>query len=209
MTSFGRWLILAAAAIPLVCGCTAAGHADPRSSGGTVTALTKAAATTVATKRFSAMKLSFSYPASWRSGTWTNDVSSFSASIVFLSTSPMTAPCTATRSPGRITTSCGYPVRGVQAGGIVVSWSVNGFPTVAHAPKGNATVAGLPALETRSKPGWCVTLGGSEAITVKIWPSASAGGWYEMDACLRGPDLAQHRTEISAMLKSVRVRGGT
>jgi hypothetical protein len=205
MTVLRRWLILMVAAVPLICGCTTAGHADPASAGDTQSAVTTAVAHTVATKRFSAMGLTFSYPGSWRSGTW-NDVSSFTALIVFLSTSRMTSPCTVTRSPGVITSSCGYPVRKLPAGGIVAGWFEDGFPNPGHTPKGNSTVSGFPALQTTSKASWCVRLGGSEAITVTIWPTASAGYSYQLDACLRGPGLPRQEAEISAMLRSARIK---
>jgi hypothetical protein len=36
-------------------------------------------------------------------------------------------------------------------------------------------------------------------------PRTVADNWYELDACLRGPGLAQQEAAISAMLKSVRI----
>jgi len=74
-------------------------------------------------------------------------------------------------------------------------------------PKANTTVAGRKAVETRTSGGWCVTLGGAETITVMI-PRAAPGNWYQMDACLRGPRLAQQEAQISSMLKSVRIIPG-
>jgi hypothetical protein len=39
-------------------------------------------------------------------------------------------------------------------------------------------------------------------------PRAAPGNWYQMDACLRGPGLAQQEAEISSMLRSVRIAAG-
>ena len=74
-------------------------------------------------------------------------------------------------------------------------------------PKANTTVAGRKAVETRTSGGWCVTLGGAETITVMI-PRTAPDNWYQMDACLRGPGLAQQEAEISSMLKSVHISSG-
>jgi hypothetical protein len=50
------------------------------------------------TASFSAMGLSFRYPATWHSGTW-NEVSSFAALIVYVSTSQLRNPCTVMTTP--------------------------------------------------------------------------------------------------------------
>ena len=59
----------------------------------------------VPTVSFSAMGLSFRYPATWQAGTW-NDVSSFTAPIVYLSTGPQHDPCTVTYRPGVESSTC-------------------------------------------------------------------------------------------------------
>jgi hypothetical protein len=159
-----------------------------------------------ATASFSAMGLAFRYPVSWRSGTWSSDLSSFSALIVYLSTSRLRFPCAVRTGPGRIAETCEYPIAVLPPGGVLVRWSANGFPAW-HMPKANTTVAGRKAVETRTSGGWCVTLGGAETITVMI-PRAAPGNWYQMDACLRGPRLAQQEAQISSMLKSVRIIPG-
>jgi hypothetical protein len=159
-----------------------------------------------ATASFSAMGLAFRYPVSWRSGTWSSDLSSFSALIVYLSTSRLRFPCTVRTGPGRIAETCEYPIGVLPPSGVLIRWSANGFPTW-HMPKANTTVSGRKAVETRTSGGWCVTLGGTETITVMI-PRAAPGNWYEMDACLRGPGLAQQEAEISSMLKSVHISSG-
>jgi hypothetical protein len=159
-----------------------------------------------ATAGFSAMGLAFRYPVSWRSGTWSTDLSNFSALIVYLSTSRLRLPCTVRTGPGRIAETCEYPISVLPPGGVFVRWSANGLPTW-HMPKANTTVAGRKAVETRTSGGWCVTLRGNQTITVMI-PRAAPGNWYQMDACLRGPGLAQQEAEISSMLRSVRIAAG-
>jgi hypothetical protein len=50
-------------------------------------------------------------------------------------------------------------------------------------------------------------LSGTETITVMI-PRAAPDNWYQMDACLRSPGLAQQEAEISSMLRSVEIAKG-
>jgi hypothetical protein len=40
------------------------------------------------------------------------------------------------------------------------------------------------------------------------FPRAVPDNWYQMDACLRGPDLTQQDAQISSMLTSVRTAEG-
>jgi hypothetical protein len=193
-------MTIAAMAVPvaLVAGCASATIAPPAA------AVQERAP---ATASFSAMGLAFRYPVGWRSGTWrTDDLSSFSALIVYLSTSRLRGPCTVSTSPGRIAQTCEYPIRVLPSGGVLVRWSANGYPAW-HMPKANTTVAGRKAVETRTSGGWCATLRGTETITVMI-PRAAPGNWYQMDACLRTPGLPQQEAEISSMLRSVRIAKG-
>ncbi len=183
--------------VALAAGCASATSAHPAA------AVKEPAAPTAS---FGAMGLAFRYPASWRPGTWPTDQSNFSALIVYLSTSRLKGPCAVSISPGRIAETCKYPIAVLQPGGVLVRWSANGFPTW-HMPKANMTVAGRKAVETRTSGGWCATLRGTETITVMI-ARAAPGNWYQMDACLRSPGLAQQETEISSMLKSVRIAKG-
>jgi hypothetical protein len=189
-------LAVAAMAAALASGCTAPGHARP------ATATTGRAADTAS---FSAMGLAFRYPAAWRSGTWSDDVSSFTGPIVYLSTLRQHDPCSVTTSPGSITKVCGDPVGKLPSGGVLVRWNADSFPNWNMA-KANTTIGGRRATETRTSGSWCATLGGTETITVII-PRAS-DNWYQMDACLRGPAVAHEEAQISAMLGSVRIAKG-
>ena len=85
-------------------------------------------------------------------------------------------------------------------------WSERGFPNW-HMPKPNATIGGRPAVETKTGAGSCATLRAAESITVMI-PRDVPDNWYQVDACLRGPGLAQQQAEIAAMLSTVRIARG-
>jgi hypothetical protein len=154
---------------------------------------------------FSAMGLSFRYPATWHSGTW-NDVSSFTALIVYLSTGPQHNPCTVTHNPGVTSVNCANPVGPLPPGGVLVRWEAAGFPGF-HLPKPNTTIAGRPAFETKASSGSCASLGATETITVLI-PRDTPDNWYQMDACLRAPNLPHQEAQISAMLTTVRIANG-
>jgi hypothetical protein len=159
----------------------------------------------VPTVSFSAMGLSFRYPATWHAGTW-NDVSSFTALIVYLSTGPQHDPCTVTTGPGMNTVTCGDPIGTLPSGGVLVRWSADGFPGF-RLPEPDATIGGRPALETKTSGGWCASVGGTETITVTI-PRDIPDNSYQMQACMSAPNLAQQEAQISAMLSTVEIARG-
>jgi hypothetical protein len=186
----------------LASGCTAASTTGSTTGDATVGTAHRSAAANdraVRTASFSGLGLTFDYPARWQSGTW-NDITPMGELVVALSTSRLRNPCTTTAGGAG---SCGYPVKALPPGGVLVSWSAYSNP-VWHLPKANTVVGGRKAAETRTSGGWCATLRGTEAITVMI-PRTGAGNWYQMDACLRAPGLSQLEAEVSAMLASVRI----
>jgi hypothetical protein len=197
-----RWIATTLAAmtalVALAAGCASATSARPA---------TAAKERAPATASFGVTGLAFRYPVSWRrSRTW-SDLSSFSASIVYLSNNGrLRAPCVASTSPGRIAQTCGYPVRVLPPAGVLVRWSSNGFPGW-RMPKANTTIAGREAAEMRASGGWCAPLRATETITVII-PRSEPGNWYQMDACLRAPGLPRQEAQISSMLRSVRIAKG-
>jgi hypothetical protein len=202
-------MALAATAVPvaLTVGCASATTSSTASTStaSTSTASTHpaAAARAAPTARFSAMGLSFRYPAGWRTVTPRAGLSDFPALIVYLSTSRLTSVCVASASPGRTAETCAYPIRVLPPGGILVRWNANGLPSW-RMPKANTTVAGRGAVEAKTRGGWCAVLGAAETITVMI-PRAAPGNWYQMDACLRAPGLPRQEAQISSMLRSVRI----
>ena len=95
-------LAVVTAAVALASGCAHAVSAHPPAA---------AKKPAPATASFSAMGVAFRYPVSWRSGTWSADVSSFSALIVYLSTSRLRLLCTVRTSPGQIAETCEWCLR--------------------------------------------------------------------------------------------------
>jgi hypothetical protein len=76
-----------------------------------------------------------------------------------------------------------------------------------HTGKSTPETGGAALKAGWNHGGWCVTLQETETITVMI-PRAAPGNWYQMNACLRGPNLTQQESKISSMLKSVRIAKG-
>jgi hypothetical protein len=157
------------------------------------------------TVSFSAMGLSFRYPATWRHASFSTDVSSFSANVVDLSTSPLHDPCVGGPAEGAMVCS-GFPVDALAPGGVLVQWDVRGFPGF-RLPRPNATIAGRPAVQTKTSGGWCASLGGTETITVKI-ARDPPDNWYQMDACLTALNLPQQQAQLSALLRTVHIASG-
>ncbi len=131
-------------------------------------------------------------------------MSSFSALIVYLSTSRLHDPCTTATSPGERSVYCADPLAELPPGGVLVRRDADGFPGGFRTPKPNTTIAGHPVIETTTNNGWCASLGATETITVMI-PRDTPDNWYQMDACLCAPDLSQQEAQTSALLRTVQL----
>jgi hypothetical protein len=91
--------------------------------------------------------------------------------------------------------------------GALIEWSDGGFGgwTLANASGKRFTVDGHPAKEAVFVPahGACV-IGTAREVTVFV-PRAAKYNYYEMRACLRGPDLTQERAEVQSMIASTKI----
>ena len=144
--------------------------------------------------------LSFEYPSSWTANTYPEPLNMFASPVVFLSNEAMHAPCVTNGS----TVTCSFPLTRLGSGGVLVEWSTIGHPgwTLAREPGRPISVHGHPGRESLvSGQGSCVS-GTQEDITLVMVTEANI---YEMDACLRGPDLARERSEIQAMIASTKI----
>ena len=152
--------------------------------------------------KFNDQFLRFDYPASWSAREPDQGVVTSINELVFLSNERMHAPCV-TRGTA---VTCSYLLKRLSAGGILVDWEENGLPgwTLDEAAGYPISVDGHRGKESVLYwQGSCVS-GTEQDIAVVIVRSA-ADNYYEMNACLRGPDLADEQSEIQAMLASAKV----
>lgn len=162
----------------------------------------------VQTHQANGYALRFSYPPNWRLYRW-QVVSSFSSSMAYLSTDREHNPCRQTASSGGIEIRCASPLYGRLApGGVFAEWNTWAWPTGAFAGFGGVgqRVDGWFA-RVHTSPGGkrCALVGGSESIVVHLARTRHAGEGYELDACLRGPDLARGQALIERLLRSTRL----
>jgi hypothetical protein len=148
--------------------------------------------------------VSFRYPAPWRTTVWKEQAPHFQP-MVYLSTQPTHDPCKTSVAARAMTVACGWPVRTLADGGILVKWENKGFPgtSVTRFPGAAARVGGRIAKVSIARPGSCRTIGADETMTVAI-ARPLTGNWTEVSACLRGPNLATHEAQVRELLSSAR-----
>ena len=147
-------------------------------------------------------RLAFTYPAQWLHYEY-SVVSSFSSAIVFLSTEGLHDPCTRTAT----TTSCGWPLDRLGTGGILIEWSANAFPgwTLAAERGTSTTIAGRPAKVRTESPGDCASIGAQVSVTAFIERPLNTYNWYQMLACVNGPNAGVAERQLMTMLATVRL----
>jgi hypothetical protein len=143
--------------------------------------------------------LSLDYPMSWHSVRYERR-SSFTTLLEYLTNQRLHPPCT--------DGSCAWPIDHLSPGGVLVSWSADGFPgwTLAKTRGKSTRVGNRPAKVLEQYPGSCRQIGGDVTITVDI-PRPAAGNYYSMMACIREPGSTKATESIRDMLSSVRVKG--
>jgi hypothetical protein len=178
---------------------------------GVVVLTVSAAACTVGTARFPAPLrtfdgggVSFLFPASWTPYRY-RSLSTMRSVIVYLSNETLHDPC----EPRGSSTTCGQPIDRLGAGGVLVTWTQNGSPawnfkTFKQSEGRPTTVGGRPAkllVETSGRT--CGSIDAEELIEVVI-PNGRYN-WYEMDACIGGPDVTTAEAQVKAMLHTVQL----
>lgn len=144
--------------------------------------------------------LSFSHPASWVAHPFRWSGALHFRPMVYLSTQPVHDPC----STHGNTTSCGFPVRQLQPGGVLVIWNASDPPAVALGPGARVRIGGRIARRVDTGGGICRSIGADRTIDVLIETEPLPSTLTEFTACLRGPGLAQAEKRIDALLASTR-----
>lgn len=150
--------------------------------------------------------LSFRYPAAWNRRDCPKQVSSFTATVTYLTTA----------RPG----NCGgggWPVRRLGKNGVLVAWQAFGMPDwtrITKFPGRDTTIGGRPAriaVTSSHAPApagvsrACRRIGGTGSMEVAIEREA-VDNWMLATVCLRGPDLGSGEAAVRQMLSTVRLR---
>jgi hypothetical protein len=149
--------------------------------------------------KYSSSFLTFTHPATWKAYPAQTGELHFNP-LVYLSTQPVHEPCTTTGN----TTSCGFPVKELAPGGVLVSWLHNGPPALTLGPGRQIRVGGRPAVIVDTAGGMCSQIRADRTIDVRIELQPLPSALLELTACLRRPNLAQDRASIDALLASTR-----
>src|SRR6478736_1035012 len=146
--------------------------------------------------------LSFSHPAAWKAYPfhWAGEL--HFRPMVYLSTQPVQDPCSAKGS----TTSCGFPVKQLQPGGVLVTWNASTPPATALGPGSRIRVDGREARRVDTAGGMCRRIGADRTIDVLVQTRPLPSPLTEFTACLRGPGLAQAEKSVDALLSSTKFR---
>ena len=144
--------------------------------------------------------LSFSHPAAWKTYPfrWAGEL--HFRPMVYLSTQPVQDPCSTKGN----TTSCGFPVKQLEPGGVLVTWNASNPPTMALGPGSRVQVDGHQARRVDSAGGMCRSIGADRTIDVLIPTKPLPSTPTEFTACLRGPGLAQEEKSVDALLASTK-----
>ena len=144
--------------------------------------------------------LSFSHPAAWKAYPfrWAGELH-FNP-MVYLSTQPVQDPCSTKGN----TTSCGFPVKQLEPGGVLVTWNASTPPAMALGPGSRIRVDGREARRVDTAGGMCRSIGADRTIDVLIATRPLPSTPTQFTACLRGPGLAQEEKSVEALLASTK-----
>lgn len=145
----------------------------------------------------------FDHPSAWKVAHYDEQTNYFTL-LAAMSNQPMHDPC----AP-HSTSSCTVPLSKLAPGGVIVLWTGNAQPNwvFAKAPGVARTINGRAARVLVSSPGICKSLGGDE--TVSAWfQMKAADDYYQVAACLRGPNIAKNERAIMASINSTKFAVG-
>lgn len=151
-------------------------------------------------RTFSSGGVSFSFPGSWTPYRYEWPPSTLRSVFAYLSNEALHDPC----QPIGSSTTCGQPIDRLGPGGVLVTWTENGNPGWHFKQAaGKPTTVGyrsakLRVVQSRTA---CGSIDADELIDVVI-PNGRYN-WWEMAACIRGPDIPTTEAQVRAMLRTV------
>ena len=114
--------------------------------------------------KYSNSLLSFTHPADWKAYPfqWAGEL--HFQPLVYLSTQAVHDPCSTKGN----TTSCGFPVKQLEPGGVLVTWNASNPPSTGFGPGPRIQVDGHPATRTITAGGMCSSIGADRTVDVLI-----------------------------------------
>ena len=148
---------------------------------------------------------SFRYPSCWTLSNYTEE-STMATVIAFLSNQPMHQPCKTTRSGISTTVSCGFPVKSLERGGVLVTFIAGGMPgwTIADDTGRQLVVDHHAARETViRKPNRSLDATAQYSIFID---RGVPSNYYEFDVYFRNPGVSEDQRLLRMMLNSMRIQ---
>jgi hypothetical protein len=192
MTWLAPWLV----AIGLVASCSLLPHTRLATPG------PPASPAAGDLRTFDESGITFAYPAAWREF-HSSVTSSFSNVIAYLATVDIPEPCKTTVDPSFTTVACADRFV-LTPGSVVVTVSSGGSPMFDMT---TSPPAGSTALIVDGLPAYLQTIPSTSADLALRWTIARPGSvdnFYEIDAQMRGPGLAEMRAQLTALVSSLR-----
>ena len=149
-------------------------------------------------------RTSLRYPSCWKMSKYTEGSTSTTV-IAFLSNQPTHQPCNTTRSGTTTTTRCGFPVKTLENGGVLVMFIEGGMPgwTIANETGRRFVVDHHVAREAVS-PKPYGSLHSTEEITIFI-DRGIPDNYYELAAFFRNPGVAEDQRLLHKLLNSMHI----
>jgi hypothetical protein len=156
-------------------------------------------------RSFSGVGVSFAYPATWHAHSYAVP-SNFSTWIVSLSPQTLHRPCTTRHGTNNTTITCHQAIDHLQPDSVLTNWSTHTWLGWSfRRAQGTPLRVGGRAAKLDVMHDSC-GIGADEMIDVVIAIPGRAEGdsWYELDACIRGPDTSKSEREVRQLLRTVR-----
>jgi len=194
---------------------TTAEGASPITSASPANGATKPSATASPSARTSASpdpssvefetdQVSFEYPVGWHTRRGTLNPGG-NETIVFVGPSELPSECAESAQGGVCHT---WPITTVGPNGALFAWRWFGRPGQQPPVGGDTTTLdGRAATVTKGAANdACAAIGGDESIVITVPPLAGAIGWFQVEACVDGPDRSPGESAFEAMLASASLR---
>lgn len=147
---------------------------------------------------------SLRFPSCWTMRNYMEG-SSFTNVIAFLSNQPMHKPCISTHSGKSTTVRCGFPIKTLKRGGVLVMFVNGGMPgwTIAKETGQRLVVDHHAARETVIRKPYR-----SLQATDEVWIIIDRGipdNYYEFEVFFRNPGVKEDQRLLQRMLDSMRI----